>query len=322
MAALPGNMKMHTDAIVLENPRMLSLQGVGLVAAGADDVLVETQFTAISAGTERLLWEGTMPQFPGMGYPLVPGYESVGLVIAAGDNAKLRIGETVFVPGARCYEGVRALFGGAGSHLVTDQARVSRIPEALGMDATLLALAATAYRAVMCNSSRAPDLIVGHGVLGRLIARITIATGSRAPLVWETNVARRGGATGYLVTAPEASGSTAFCAIVDASGDHEILDKAIARLSPRGEVILAGFYKERLSFAFAPAFMREAAIRISSEFKPEDVTGVLALVESGALSLAGLVTHCEPAAHAGAAYQQAFEDAACLKMVLDWRKQA
>ncbi len=322
MAAMPGNMKMLTDAIVLENPRKLSLQGVGLVAAGADDVLVETQFTAISAGTERLLWEGNMPQFPGMGYPLVPGYESIGRIIAAGDNAKAREGETVFVPGARCFEGVRALFGGAASHLVTDQARVCKIPETLGNEATLLALAATAYRAVMFNASCSPDLVVGHGVLGRLIARIAIATGGKPPLVWEHNAARRDGSAGYGVTAPEASGASVYRSIVDASGDSEILDKAIARLSPRGEVILAGFYKDRLSFAFAPAFMREATIRISSEFKPEDVTGVLALVESGALSLGGLITHCEPAAHADRAYQQAFEDATCLKMVLDWRKSA
>jgi myo-inositol-1(or 4)-monophosphatase len=34
--------------------------------------------SGISTGTERLLWDGTMPPFPGLGYPLVPGYETVG----------------------------------------------------------------------------------------------------------------------------------------------------------------------------------------------------------------------------------------------------
>jgi 2-desacetyl-2-hydroxyethyl bacteriochlorophyllide A dehydrogenase len=42
-----------------------------------------------------------MPTFPGMGYPLVPGYESVGRVVAAGPKARLRVGERVFVPGAQ-----------------------------------------------------------------------------------------------------------------------------------------------------------------------------------------------------------------------------
>ena len=37
------------------------------------------------------------------------------------------------------------------------------------------------------------------------------------------------------------------------------------------------------------------------------------------LSLAGLITHCVAADDAPQAYRQAFEDPACLKMVLDWR---
>jgi pyridoxal phosphate enzyme (YggS family) len=44
-----------------------------------------------------------MPSFPGMGYPLVPGYESVGVVTQAGPGSHLREGERVFVPGARCF---------------------------------------------------------------------------------------------------------------------------------------------------------------------------------------------------------------------------
>jgi 3-hydroxyethyl bacteriochlorophyllide a dehydrogenase len=301
------------------------LQEVSLVVPGADDLVVETDFTAISAGTERLLWEGRMPQFPGMGYPLVPGYESVGRVVDAGEGARSRIGETVFVPGARCFEGVRALFGGAAGILVTGGTRVPQIPAHLGQDGTLLALAATAYRAVTRNASRHPELIVGHGVLGRLIARITIATGGPAPVVWETNAARRDGASGYAVISPDgaaASASAGFAGIIDASGDPEIIDKAISRLSPRGEVILAGFYKENLSFRFAPAFMKEASIRISAEFDSADMAGVLALVASGALSLSGLVSHTKPASDAAQAYEQAFDDPTCLKMVLDWRKPA
>ncbi len=43
------------------------------------------------------------------------------------------------------------------------------------------------------------------------------------------------------------------------------------------------------------------------------------LVESGRLSLDGIVTHRRPAADAPSGYDTAFNDAACLKMVLDWR---
>lgn len=314
---------MNTNAIVLESPGRLALQQVALVAPGPDDVVVETQWTAVSAGTERLLWEGRMPDFPGMGYPLVPGYESAGCIVDAGVNARHRIGETVFVPGARCYENVRALFGGAAARLVTNEKRAARVPDALGADSTLLALAATALRAVTRNSSKLPELVIGHGVLGRLIARIIVASGGEPPLVWEMNAARRDGADGYAVSAPTSSADpTKFHTVIDASGDPDVIDTAVSRLSARGEVVLAGFYKERMGFVFAPAFMREATIRISAEFDHADLEAVLALISSGRLSLGGLITHREPAGEAGEAYRQAFEDPSCLKMVLDWRNMA
>jgi 3-hydroxyethyl bacteriochlorophyllide a dehydrogenase len=65
-----------------------------------------------------LLWTGRMPPFPGMGYPLVPGYESVGRVVAGRHMPGATVGDRVFVPGARCFGDVRGLFGGAASRVV------------------------------------------------------------------------------------------------------------------------------------------------------------------------------------------------------------
>ncbi|MEY4356997.1 MAG: putative 2-desacetyl-2-hydroxyethyl bacteriochlorophyllide dehydrogenase, partial [Pseudomonadota bacterium] len=78
-------------------------------------------------------------------------------------------------------------------------------------------------------------------------------------------------------------------------------------------------YVEPLSFVFAPAFMREARIRIAAEWKDSDLQAVLEHVQSGRLSLDGLITHRHDADAAGTAYRQAFGDADCLKMILDWR---
>ena len=80
----------------------------------------------------------------------------------------------------------------------------------------------------------------------------------------------------------------------------------------------AGFY-DRLSFAFPPAFMREARVRIAAEFTPADVAAVVELLDIGLLELDGLISHARPAAEAEDAYPQAFTDPDCLKMVLDWR---
>jgi len=121
---------------------------------------------------------------------------------------------------------------------------------------------------------------------------------------------------------PESDERRNYRCVVDASGDPNILDTAISRLAPGGIVILAGFYSQPLSFQFPPAFLKEAQIRVAAQWQPEDMQCVLELVRADRLSLAGLVTHHEPAANAGAAYRTAFEDPACLKMVLDWRSVA
>lgn len=308
---------MEAMAVVLTAPGRLALSRLPLDAAGPEDVVVDIEWSGISTGTERLLYTGTMPHFPGMGYPLVPGYESVGRISAAGGAAGRRVGERVFVPGARCFGDVRGLFGGAASRVVVPAGRVAAFDERLGEEGVLLALAATARHALALPGAALPDLIIGHGVLGRLLARLAALSGAR-PVVWERNPARAGGAEGYDVVDPEADSRRDYRAIYDVSGDAGLLDTLIGRLAPGGEVVLAGFYSDRLSFAFPPAFMREARIRVAAQWAPADLSAVAGLAGSGELSLAGLVTHRSAAGDAEGAYRTAFDDADCLKMILDW----
>ncbi len=121
---------------------------------------------------------------------------------------------------------------------------------------------------------------------------------------------------------PAQDGRRDYRCICDASGDPNLLDTLIARLAPGGEIVLAGFYADRLSFAFPPAFMREARLRVAAEFRPQDLDTVCRLAEGGGLSLDGLITHRTEADRAEAAYRTAFSDPACLKMILDWRASA
>jgi bacteriochlorophyllide a dehydrogenase len=310
---------LETLAIVLEAPERLSLSRLPLVEPGQDDLVVQIDWTGVSTGTERLLFTGTMPPFPGMGYPLVPGYEAVGHVIQSAASGGPAVGSEVFVPGARCFGEVRGLFGAAARHLVAPAAKVVPTGAAGGERGVLLALAATAEHALAGNPESPPELIVGHGVVGRLLARLAIARGWPAPTVWETNAERMSGAEGYQVLRPEDDPRRNYRAIMDASGDAAVLDRLIQRLAPGGEICLAGFYHQPISFAFPPAFMREARLRIAAEWKPADLAAVQRLVATSELSLEGLVTHRQPVAAAADAYRTAFSDSRCLKMILDWR---
>jgi 3-hydroxyethyl bacteriochlorophyllide a dehydrogenase len=248
----------------------------------------------------------------------VPGYESVGRVVSAGSQATRRPGERVFVAGARCFGAVRGLFGGAAARLVVPDKRAVLLDDATGAEGVLLALAATAWHAMTAPNATLPDLIVGHGVLGRLLARIAVLKGG-APVVWEHDAARRGGAQGYEVVDPDADARRDYRSIYDVSGDSGIIDLLVQRMAPGGEIVLAGFYSDRIGFSFPPAFMREARIRIAAEWQEADLRATRDVIERGLLRLDGLVTHQEAAQRAPQAYTQAFTDPACLKMVLDWR---
>ena len=309
----------NTVAVVLEEPKRLALRNLILAEPEAGDIVVDVEWSGISTGTERLLWSGDMPAFPGMGYPLVPGYEAVGRVVERGASASVNIGDRVFVPGARCFGDVRGLFGGSASRLVVPEKRSLPFDATLGEQGVLFALAATAYHALAAPGAVMPGLIVGHGVLGRLLARIAIAMDAPAPTVWEKNPDRTKGAEGYDVIDPEADPRRDYQAVYDVSGDSGLLNILISRLARGGEVVLAGFYSAPLNFSFPPAFMREARLRVAAEWAEQDLYAVRALVEAGKLSLDRLITHRSPPDRCDLAYRTAFNDPDCLKMILDWR---
>ena len=317
---------MKSTALVFDRPKQLSLQALELPQVKAGQLEVAVQYSGISTAAERMLWDGSMPALSGMGYPLVPGFETFGQVVKAHKAAKLKEGDFVFVPGANCFSGVKSMDGGAASRLVVSDQQVLPVSSELGVDAVLLALAATAYHAVSGGGVQAPftppDLIIGHSVMGRLLARLTVAAGYPAPTVWETHPEIAKGAQGYSVIRPEDDSRKDYQAIYDVSGDACVLDQLIQRIRPGGEIVLAGFYKHGLQFSYPTAFSREARIRVAAEWKRADLLAVNQLVNSGQLSLKGLVTHVQAFHSANAAYETAFGDISCLKMVLDWSAHA
>jgi 3-hydroxyethyl bacteriochlorophyllide a dehydrogenase len=319
---------MISTALVFDRPRQLSLQALALPDVQAGQLEVAVQYSGISTTAERVLWDSSMSLIPGSGpaYPLIPGFETCGQVVKAYKGSKHKEGDKVFVPGANCFSGFKSLYGGAASRLVVSDQLVLPISETLGVDAVLLALAATAYHAVSGGGSHEPftppDLIIGHGVMGRLLARLTVAAGCPAPTVWETHAELARGAQGYEVIRPEDDPRRDYQAVYDVNGDAGVLDQLLQRIRPGGEVVLAGFYRHSLQFSYTHAFSREARIRVAAEWKRSDLLAVNELVNTGRLSLQGLITHVQAFQSANAAYETAFGDISCLKMVLDWSAHA
>ena len=310
---------MKAQAIVFEAPQSIAVRTLELAPKGPRAVEVAVSFSGISTGTERLLWDGTMPPFPGLSYPLVPGYETVGTVAQMGAEVTgLSLGDLVFLPGSYAFQGVQNIFGGSGSRLVVPHERAVKLDAALGVKGVLLALAATAHHVFTVGREGLPlaypDLIIGHGIMGRLLARMVVAAGKPAPVVWETQAVRQSGALGYGVIHPDDDARKDYRCICDVSGDSGILNRVIPKMAPGGEVVLAGFYKQDLSFSYAMAFMREASIRVAAQWKKHDLDAVVAMFHEGSLPLEGLITHTETPDRA----QQAYEVALVIRIASRW----
>ena len=81
LALMSGKTPVISNAVILQGPKTLGLGQLDLTDPGPDDLVVDVRHSGISTGTEKLFWSGEMPPFPGMGYPLVPGYEAAGEVV-------------------------------------------------------------------------------------------------------------------------------------------------------------------------------------------------------------------------------------------------
>jgi threonine dehydrogenase-like Zn-dependent dehydrogenase len=92
---------MKRTTVVFAAPRQIELRQEGLAVPGQDEVLVETLCSAISAGSEMLLYQGRFPRDLELDsvisalrgpceYPLAYGYASVGIVREVGPGVDKR----------------------------------------------------------------------------------------------------------------------------------------------------------------------------------------------------------------------------------------
>ena len=150
------------------------------------------------------------------------------------------------------------------------------------------------------------------------MARLAVLRG-KSPIVVDKTANRISGAVGYEVCTPGEVVGKKFGCIVDVSGDLSQLDFLISLLHPGGEVVLAGFYQDSISFDFVPTFLKEARIRVAAQWQQSDLQAVSDLVVSKQLDLEGIISHEVSAENASFAYETAFNDPNCLKMIIDWK---
>ena len=286
-------------------------------------MVVETAFTSISAGTERMLLAGQMPH-PMLQLPVVPGYETVGRVVQVGDNVGGHLQDSwVYVGGAQCYDGVNAAWGGQSSRLITAGQRVVPLGDVNPRQGVLLALSATALHGVDVLNVQAGQrvLVIGQGPVGQIAARIAKQRGAWVA-VSDLNNTRLGLSEADLVVNAEESNLAEAVgepvdAIIEASGSMSALTSALALLGSGGTVLLLGYY-QKLDLPYMPLFLKEAKLLTAKEWAAGDLTRCRDMIADGSLDVSALLTHSIGVEQVSEAYEIALNERDCLKLVMEW----
>ncbi|EJN61559.1 zinc-dependent alcohol dehydrogenase [Halogranum rubrum] len=286
---------MPARSLYFVGPRAVSVRERPVPDPDGDEVLVETSVSAVSPGTERLIYRGEAPRdlsadpsIPALAgtldYPLQYGYAAVGTVAAVGDDVDDEwLDRRVFA------------FNPHESHFLADPADLHVVPDDCSSEtATLLPNVETALNFVMDGRPVVGERVAvfGQGVVGllttALLARfplerlVTVDTVSR-----RRELSRSFGADESLTPAdahallapetdPMANGSdvpTGADLTYELSGNPDALDSAIGVTGYDGRVVIGSWYGEKRSdLALGGRFHRSRIDLQSSQVSTIDPT--------------------------------------------------
>ena len=251
---------MNRTTLIFEKPRAVSLKTEAVPVPGPDEVLVQTCFSAVSSGTERLFYRGRVPGdmpldtgIPALAgsasYPFKYGYAAAGRVIGAGSE----------VPGG--WSGRRVFaFHPHESHFTARPADLHELPdEVVWRDAIFLPNTETAVNFLMDGRPVIGEtaVVFGMGIVGLLTTALLVRFPLTAVVAVDPCPDRRtlAGQLSAMVhpADPETAGAmvsdltegTGPDLIYEVSGSPAALGQAVAVAGFDTRIIVGSWYGDR-----------------------------------------------------------------------------
>jgi 2-desacetyl-2-hydroxyethyl bacteriochlorophyllide A dehydrogenase len=267
-------------------PRTVELRREDDAPLGPDDVRVSAIASAISAGTEMLVYRGQVPtdlplDLPTLqgsfAFPIKYGYASAGEVVEIGPNVRrLGRGDRVFVHHPH-----------QSTYVVPSTMPVRLHPDLEPMLGVFLANTETAVNVVLDAAPRLGEnvAVFGLGVVGLLITQLVRRTGANRviaidPLAHRREQACRVGAD--IALPPDESVAsvirdlTAGAGVdlaIEASGNVSALDQALGSVAFGGTVVVCSWYGTKpVAVTLGGAFHRRRLRIVSSQVSTIDAT--------------------------------------------------
>lgn len=261
-----------TQSLWFVDERRVEVRREPLPQPAAGQVLVKTRVSAISAGTEMLIYRGQAPHemaaddtiealAGGLTFPLRYGYAAVGEIIEVGDGVESSlVGKRVFS------------FQPHGTHFVATPDALIMLPDGLGDEvATMLPNMETAVSFVMDGRPVIGEriLVLGQGIVG-LLTTMLLAQMSPAELVTVDSYALRREKSAeigaHCTLAPGDPLSGEFDLVYELSGNPAVLNQAIDAVGYGGRIVVGSWYGQKQApLDLGGAFHRNHVELISSQ---------------------------------------------------------
>lgn len=274
-------------AVVIERPYEAKFREIKLTEPGADAFIAKTTFSSISSGTDMKTYKG-MQHPEQCYYPLVPGYETAGLIVKTPDEGadlsripesarKLKVGDRVMINECRRYGDVCAAWGGNSEYTIKDSSTTNdqfdymvKIPDNVtDVQAVLAYLACVPLKGIKRMTLRPGEtiVVVGAGMVGiSAVQELKILEPSLCVICIERNAFRRSIAEKYAdyVVAPEEAaeriseytGGKMADQLIECSGNPEVVGTLHKYIKDGGwgdddipaHIHLQGDYPDRIIF--------------------------------------------------------------------------
>jgi D-arabinitol dehydrogenase (NADP+) len=334
-------------AVVYDQPGSFEIRQIPVPVPGPGEVLLRTIVAGV-CGTDLHLHDGEF----GPTYPLIPGHEIVGEVVALGPEVSAPgLGDVVTIDNTascgRCPEcrrarpafclhlvaqGVNAP-GGFAEYLVTSADRCFNVDDLDPEVAVLTEPTACVVHGLDMLALRPGSdvLLFGAGPTGLLMTQLLSRSGASrltvaAPTVAKLELALTGGAdrvvlvdrhdTGASVDELRSLSPDGFDVVIDATGAVAVLDQTIALTRTGGTVFVYGMTAESAGWTVPPYEIFRRELTIKGSFAQQfSFDRALDLLRTGRVDTAGLVTHRFRLEEYGQALA-AVADSACVKAVI------
>ncbi len=340
----------NSRAIVIEKPYQVNLREIQLTAPKTDAYIAKTLYSSISSGTDMKTYKGL--QHPEQCYyPLVPGYETAGVIVAAGPQTdkRLKPGDRVMINECRKYGNVCSAWGGGSEYTVKDSFTTNdtfdymvKIPDNVSdIDAVLAYLPCVALKGIQRLKLKENDtvVVVGAGMVGISAVQILkILCPSLTVISVERNAFRRSIAENYadIVTAPEyavevikenTKGKMAD-KVIECSGNPEVPGILHRYIKDGGwideeepaHIHLQGDYPERIIMDhYHRWFVKNCTITMTCALAPGCKEQILAWISEGKFDTSKLPVEIWPVSKCGEAFAYKAERGEdVFKIIFDW----